>query len=364
MTNTETKSRPVRKAAAVIGFVALLVLIAWLSIMIVRNVPGSFASLASLAESVRSFDALQPTPEETGDDSLTLDRDTLLVVTSDTNVIGSGDQVRLSWTDASRRGSFAFSYQCQEGVALSIVETDGVRDISCDTNYNLGDVTDLTVIITSEKERFADVSYQVAFLTTGDTAPRATANAVITLVNEDIPSSFTSTSNENEAAEGGTEETAAITETETTDPTPVTDTPPATTGQAGETFTQEFTYTIPVSDPTGRIDLAVKFIDTGVINNQAFLSRPLESEASGAVQFEVKNLGTKTSETWTYSITLPAGNTLESPAQAPLKPNERALITVGFPIPDIARHDFVINIDTVDDNTSLNDTAVEIVSLD
>jgi hypothetical protein len=332
--------------------------------MIVRNVPSSFASLASLAESVRSFDALRPATNETQDDTLTLNGDTLLVVTSDTNVINTGDQARLSWTDASRRGSFTFSYECQDGVALTITEADGERDIRCDTNYNLGDVNNLTVSITSEKERFADIAYQIAFLATGDTTPRATANAVITLVNEDIPSSFASAIEDAEVSEEEDEVADGAIETEPTGVTPAPESNQETeaTTPTGETFTQEFTYTIPVSDPNGRVDLAVRFIDTGVISNQRFLPGSLLADTTGAIQFEVKNLGTKTSDEWTYAVTLPAGNTFESPEQSPLKPNERALITIGFPIPDISRHDFVITIDTDSDNTSLNDTAVEIVS--
>jgi hypothetical protein len=241
-------------------------------------------------------------------------------------------------------------------VALSIIEADGTRDISCATNYNLGDVNNLTLVITSEKERFADIAYQIAFLATGDTTPRAIAKAVITLVNEDITSTITSSNNETETVEEATGEGSITTET-----SPVTETAPQATPPA---FTQEFTYTIPVSDPNGRIDLAVRFIDTGIINNRTFRPGPLLADAAGAIQFEVKNLGTKTSDEWTYAVTLPAGNTVESPEQSPLKPNERALITIGFPIPDISRHDFVITIDTVSDNTSLNDTAVEIVSFD
>ena len=170
--NTETKNRPVRKVAAIIGFTALLVLIAWLSITIVKNVPGSFASLASLAESVRSFDAQQM--ENASDDEAftsTNGMRDMLVVTSDTNVIENGNDVRLSWTDASTQGSFVFSYTCTDGVAISIVETDGVRNIDCGTNYNLGNVNNTTLNITSEKDRFVDIAYTLGFIPSDATEP-------------------------------------------------------------------------------------------------------------------------------------------------------------------------------------------------
>ena len=60
----------------------------------------------------------------------------------------------------------------------------------------------------------------------------------------------------------------------------------------------------------------------------------LEENERGAVRFEVKNIGTKTSEDWTFSITLPSGFTYSSEEEAPLKPNERAVFTLGFNVSD------------------------------
>lgn len=363
--DTETKSRPVRKALAITSFAVLLVLIAWLSITIVKNVPGSFASLASLAESVRSFDVSRTeNPDGTQATSPNGSAQNMLVVTSDTNVIENEGDVRLSWTDASEQGSFVFAYNCTDGVAVNIVEDNGVRDINCDINYNLGNTNNVTLNITSEKDRFVDIGYKLGFIKTDSQEPSATAEAVITVINKKVPLTFASSTETEDIEVPETVEEAPKETTPTTIAEPVTETPAPSTSTEGpvEEFTQEFTYTIPVSNPNGRIDLATKFISTGEINNNSFIPGTVASDEAGAVQFEVKNLGTKTSEEWTYSIELPSGGMVNSLDQAPLKPNERAVITIGFPVPGITDYDFVVTIDTTNDNTSLNDQFTQAVT--
>ena len=366
--NTETNNRPVRKGVMVIGFTALLVLIAWLSIMIVRNVPGSFASLASLAESVRSFDATQI--ELASDDEATPNdvRD-MLIVTSDINVIETNGNVRLSWTDASTPGSFVFSHECLDGVDITIVEDAGVRDVDCGVNYNLGNVNNVTLNITSETERFVDIPYTIGFLGKNADEPSVTDTAVITVVNDAVPMAFADSSeeigsnlalvtDEDEETEIVFEEEVMTEEVEEETPgepaapaseSPATETPAALT--PGAPFTQEFTYEIPVSDPNGFIDLSATFVGVGGIKDGAFVSLTPGIETQ-AVQFEVKNLGTKTSGEWTYEASLPTGQTIESDDQAPLKPNERSVITIGFPAGSAG--DFEVIVDTDNDNRSIN----------
>lgn len=351
--NTETKKRPVRNAAIVVGFIGMIILIAWLSIMIVKNVPGSFASLASLAESVRTFDSSEQAMES-DDEATNTNRQNMLVVTSDTNVIGTGDEVRLSWTDASSKGSFVFSYECTDGVAIDIQDAEGNRSISCDTNYNLGDVNNVSLIIDSEKERFVDIPYTLSFLGTNDATPRATDEAIITVVNDSV--SLTDTIVIDEVIET-TENVVTESESEAVVSTPATE-PVTTTPE----FTQEFTYTIPVSDPNGRVDLATRFLDSGAITGNSFVSQIIDNDESGAIQFEVKNFGTKTSEEWTYEVVLPSGGSFNSEDQAALKPNERAVITIGFPPSSLTSHDFVVRIRTAEDATSINNRFVETVS--
>jgi len=345
---TETKvNRPVRTVLIIITFVFAVAAVAWLSVKIVNNVPGSFASLASIAESVKQFEADNASDSNTENET----RD-MLIVTSDTNVVVAGEQVRLAWTEATTPGSYVFSYGCTDGVAIDLKDANGERSISCDTNYNLGDVNTVALSIDSEKERYVDIPYKLAFLATNDTEPRASDDAILTVVNNRIQA-------------GSTGEETGATPPETTPatdvpvpsvpfatPTPTTPVVPTTPGTP--TYTQEFTYEIPVSNPNGRTDLAVKYLNVGRIINNRFVVQTVDNDASGAIQFEVKNFGTKTSEKWEYTVTLPSGDIYESPMQNALKPNERAVITIGFGESDETSYTFKVAIKVTSDSNRSN----------
>lgn len=96
------------------------------------------------------------------------------------------------------------------------------------------------------------------------------------------------------------------------------------------------TYVTPTSDPNGYTDLEVTFIAVGkMTNNDLFLpGTPLERGDRGAMQFTVKNIGTKTSSTWQFNAGLPNGTVTNSPVQAPLGPKEIATITIAFDASD------------------------------
>ena len=218
------------------------------------------------------------------------------------------------------------------------------------------------VAIDSEKDRYADVLYTVAFLRTNDTAPRAEGSALISVMNADISDDMLPEEPLVAVTEGvSEEETAGETVTEETlveeivvEETPVPPTPPVT-----PQFEQEFIYAIPTSDPNGRTDLSVRFLAAGDIIGNTFFAGPLVAEENGAIQFEVKNFGTKTSNEWDFEIEMPNGSTYESGDMSPLKPNERAVLTIGFTAADVSEHDFIVTVDTVGDQNGRNDTFVE-----
>lgn len=332
------QKRPLRIVGIGLVLVTGIVIISWLVINVVNAVPGSFASLASLAESVRTFDrpSSDPVPNET-----------TLIVTSDVNVVATGETVSLAWSEANTSGSFVFSYLCTNGVTINLLDDSGTRSLNCDTNYNLGGVTSATMSVESTDSRYVDVPYSLAFLPTSATAPSATDEAIITVVNNAL---IVVTDEE--------VGTPAVPESPVTESAPITPTAPAT-----PTFTTQYTYTIPVSDPNGRTDLAVRFINTGDIANNAFIPNLINRDSSGAIQFEVKNLGTKTSGTWTYSASLPSGGQYESIPQVALKPNERAVITIGFPESNRTTHTFVVSIDAPGDNTTINNQFSQLVRI-
>ena len=127
------------------------------------------------------------------------------------------------------------------------------------------------------------------------------------------------------------------------------------------TYQQEFIYAIPTSDPNGLTDLSTRFLSIGTIVGNTFFAGEVKQDEKGAIQFEVKNYGTKTSKEWTYSVTLPNGGTYQSDNQNPLKPNERALVTIGFPTIDKSTHKFVVSIKESSDRNSANNEFTETV---
>jgi len=333
-----TKKDSILKSLAIAGLLAVLLVVAWLAIQLVHIFPGAFNSVASLAESVnQNQETIIDTNQEM--DSLT--------IISNTSLINNGETIEIEWNKANTNGSYVFSYECIDGIAITHMTTAGDRPYDCDTNYNIGDIGALTLAIESEKNRYVDVSYTIAFLRTNDTQPRATGSNTVTVVNTAINNQFTSDTTVSEEEEEISEPVEVVTETEPTTPTLTPGTP---------TYTQEFTYAIPVSNPNGYTDLGATYVGVGSVVNRSFVAGPVSGDDEGAIQFTVKNFGTKTSRDWTFTMELPNGSTYESPTQDALKPNERAVLTIGFPAGAPAIHTFELTIDESSDRNSRNDS--------
>ena len=336
---------------AVAGFVAIVLLLAWLSIQLVQLFPNALTSLASLAEGVDQS-------------SETIVEDNAMkpiVVTSDTSLMKSGETLNIDWEAANARGSYVFSYDCIDGVAVNQMDGTVERQLECNTNYNVGDVTALTIAVESEKNRYTDVTYSVGFLATNDTQPQAMGSDVVTIINEDVNGFAFNT----DSGELATE--AVVTEPETPiNPTPTVETPtvvtPTPSTSPTPVFEQEFVYEIPTSDPNGFTDLSASFIAVGDIVSNRFVPGTVEADEGGAIQFSVKNFGTKTSSNWTFELSLPNGGTYNSPVQAPLKPNERAVLTIGFRAGSDNVHTFELEVDESTDRNSGNDSFTQRVT--
>lgn len=335
------KKSSILNTLAIAGFVAIVMLLAWLSIQLVQLFPSAFSSLASLAEGINQA---SETMVEDGEMEP-------IVVTSNTSLLRTGETLDINWSAASARGSYVFMYDCAEGVAMNQIEANVERQLDCGTNYNVGDITSLTVAIESEKDRFTDVTYSVAFLATNDTKPQALGTDVVTVINETVDG-FAFTTDPEELAN---EEVVSEPETPVTTPTPGAPSAPV--------FEQQFVYEIPTSNPNGFVDLGTAYIATGEIIGGRFVSGPVATSNGGAIQFEVKNYGTKTSNDWTFSVSLPTGSMYSSPTQVELKPNERAVITIGFPAGNYSTvHTFEVEVDEATDRNSANDKFVQRVT--
>jgi len=340
------KKNSILKTLAITGFLAIIIIIAWLSIQLVSALPNAYTSLASLAEGVSQYQQSIVEPEAI----------VPLVVTSNTTLVNSGGNVEVSWNTAQASGSYTFAYECADGVSVDLVSDGGMQSIDCDSNYNLGDTDSVTLAIDSAKNRYADVTYSISFLETDGASPRATGDATLTVVNNNVSNLVIATE---EATEVAVEPEVAVVEEVSTQPEAaevVETTPTPETVSTPPVFEQEFVYTIPTSDPNGRVDLATKFIITGAISGNTFNAGIIDEDEAGAIQFEVKNLGSKTSEDWTFTVSLPNGSTYQSDNQEPLKPNERAVLTIGFQPAEVASHTFEVEVETVADRNNANNT--------
>lgn len=304
---TEEKKASATKTLAIVGFFAAILFIVWLAVQIVSIIPGAFSSLASLADSVYNYDNKQE-----------------LVVTTEKSVINAGEAFTISWSQMRKEGTYSFSYACTEGVAVDVKNIEGnVTSLACATPLDLGSATSLEVLVASEKNRFVDVAYTITFTQTGSKEVVTTAAKAITIVNATIPTSASLTSG---------------TKPETNTNTNVTPTKPVVTPTKTPTYvagkpvtTTKIVYSVPVSNPNGKTDLQVTFLGVGTLKGSVFTPKTtIDIDDENALQFEVKNIGTKTSGVWSYKAELPADITYSSGEQKVLKPNERAVITLGF----------------------------------
>jgi hypothetical protein len=333
----------IMKLLAVAGLLGILGVTGYLAVLAVQFAPAGFTALANLASRVQSG----ASPAQ-------------FTTISEPRTVATGEQTKISWNESNRPGSYLFSYVCAEGVAVSAVQADGIRGLSCDTEYNLGSVTNLTLEATSEKEAYADVFYTIGYVRSQTAETQAVAQGSFLVVNETLLQDSNQGIPEPEPTPTlpSTPEPSVPPVTPMpSEPEPAPTTPEPSTPIITPTPTTApeptYIYTIPVSDPQGTPDIAVRFLNVGSVTNNRFVIGSLERNEAGAVQFEVRNLGTKTSAQWTYTIEAP-GLSVTSAAQAPLKPSERAVIAVEFPGTRDPSETITVRINTTPDRTQTN----------
>lgn len=306
----EVKKSRATKTLALVGLAGIVLFLAWTSVQLVQVAPSAFSALVSIADNVYG-------PTHKAYD--------LQVVTSD-DIITTDETTTLSWNQTREPGTYGFSYDCLDGVALSLVsEGDEDHLLECNTNYELDTVSNVVVRGASAKERFVDVPITVTYLPNNGSAQRVSDTDMITIVNDRIhPLS---------------DRLEPTSETETSEPVASTPSPePAvvtTTPEPEITYTAPVFIPVPVTEPVNPlVDLVASFKGVGVLNEQNFTNRTnLERDEASAVQFEVTNTGTITSDVWSYLAVLPTGTTYQSDVQAPLAPGARAILTLGFTAP-------------------------------
>ena len=282
------------KTLAIIGFVATIVLLVWLSIEGIKRLPDTFASLASITESISNY---RPTRE--------------LTLATEKTVVNSAESFVVSWTDVKQSGTYQFGYACISGVTLEVRTPDSgdIKTFPCTETLSLPEgVTTLTVSAVSKEARFIHVPLILTFSSSDETTQKS--ETAITVVNATVP------------IQGIIEETAVdetdsvpTAEPETPAPKPVT------------------TIVYPQSNPYGYTDLSITVIGIGTLKDGIFTyTGAYDRDERSAFRFDVKNIGTKTSDTWTFKTILPSGDVYESPVQVALKPNEHIELTLGFDV--------------------------------
>ena len=328
------------KTLAIIGFTATIVLGVWLAVQVVQLAPSAFSSLASLSESVYG----KPDANE------------ITVVTSK-SVVNNAETFALRWSNVERPGEYRFTYECTEGVDVLVKNADGdMVPAACDQPFTLSGDGETQLQVKSDTQRFIDVNYTITFTDDGEREIAMADNDKFTVVNASIPQGGLVAGAEDNNGEEDAEE---MTEVEAEEETPAPTTPAVTTPTTPAPAPQpqyEFTYELPVSNPNGFVDLKATYLGVGELNsNDVFVSKAeLDNDDRGALRFSVTNIGTKTSEDWTYEVEMPNGSTYESGNQEGLKPNETATIILGFSVSDTGTKAIRGDVKVDDDRSNAN----------
>lgn len=340
MNETNTKSL-VTKVLAIIGFFATGVLIAWLVVFAIKMAPSAFSSLASIAGSIQNY---RPINE--------------ISIATENSVVNSAESFQVSWTDVKQEGEYHFTYTCTPGVSLGVRDGDGlVTPIKCTDILTLpATAHGIFVTITSDEIRLTDVPLKVTF-TNSEKNISLESEMKITVVNATIPV-------REEFPTVVTPEASPEPEKTESAPEPVVVTAPepqptATPKPIAPTMVTTVIY--PQSNPNGYTDLKVTTLGSGILKNGVFTyTAKYDRDLRNAIKFDIKNIGTKTSGTWTFKTILPSGVIYESPIQRALKPLEHVEFTLGFDLEDNSK-DLVKITNTVytkNDSNSRNNSSV------
>ncbi len=335
---TPEQKDSVTKTFAIVGFVAVILFAVWLAVQIVSIIPSAFNSLASIADGVYNYN-----------------EDQSLLIATKNSVVNTGEAFTISWTKMNRPGTYSFSYQCTDGTSASVRDAQGgIVDLNCDTVLNLGEKTNLDIFIESEKQRFVDVTYTIVYTPDNNDIESIASDSKITVVNATIPTQGANqdANEEKESTENGTDEN-----TETSVSLPHT---PNTITPGTPTTVEEVIYAIPVSDPNGTVDLKITYLGVGTLTGTTFTrAANINRDEQGAFQFAVENIGTKTSEKWSFNADLPSGITYTSKQQVELKPAEKAIITIGFDgLTQLGTEKFGVTLDVPNDVNTKNNQFV------
>jgi len=310
------------KILAIIGFSATILFFAWLLVVVVKGTPDTFSSLATIVGEKEAFQ------EELAQGRQATRK---LAFESDKSVVNTREPFSLTWNTVDEDGNFVFEYTCDPENKASVLVGDATEiptRLACGEQLPLSPLTtNLTIGIVSENARFTDVPMRLRFVDT-DNNPLYDAKLNMTVINTNIGNlqetvAGEATTTESVPEENTDEETPTVVETEpevVVAPVPV-----------------QWIY--PTSNPAGYVDLRIT----------------VQSAQNNTVVIDVTNIGTKTSENWSFIVNIPERTVYNSPAELPLKPKEHAVFT----IPDVDySHGLVATVTTSNDSNLTNNSVL------
>lgn len=323
------------KWLAVFGLFALVLALAWFIFTVIAFIPNAL----SLAGSV--LFTSEPEEEQTFE---------IVLETTETTAV-SGEMITLSWEQFAEQplGSYAVWFACADDVTIQVVTPDeGMQNINCETYYNIGERTSLNVLFESPAVEMTSIDYEIAFVPEDEDIEQQGSIGTLVIENPTLALREEEIEEETEIIEDETEAEEELVE------------------QPIPEYREDIVYQVPQSDPQGATDLGVRFFGVGILENETFTAQPsFEQSKRGAIRFVVTNHGTRTSENWTYTATLPNGQIYESPTQMPLRPNENATISLGFRSPaETGTYPFSVAIETTRDISTANHSFSWSVSVD
>lgn len=303
MNETQTMKSAVVKSLAIVGFLVTAGGCIYFAVAGIQRMPWGFASLASIAESISQY---RPTKE--------------LTIATEKIVVNSSDSFQITWTDLKAPGEYQFSYACVSGVRLEVRSAEGsFVPMNCTDVLTLpSTATGLFLTALSDDNRFTDIPLTVSFTNT-KTEQVFSHTTKITVVNAMIPVRDTITSTETSATreDGGAKPAE---ETPATETPVVAEKPAPVVAETPKPIAQE-TFT----------DLSVTILGSGMLQDGVFVpTKNFGRDLNNAIRFDVKNIGTKTSGSWSFTTVLPSGEVYTSPVQAPLAPQAHVVFTLGF----------------------------------
>lgn len=339
MNETQTMKSAVVKSLAIVGFLVTAGGCIYFAIAGIQRTPWGFASLASIAESISQY---RPTKE--------------LTIATEKIVVNSSDSFQITWTDLKAPGEYQFSYACVPGVRLEVRSAEGsFVPMNCTDVLTLpSTATGLFLTALSDDNRFTDIPLTVSFTNT-KTEQVFSHTTKITVVNAMIPVHDTVSSTETPTAPNDDSAKPVTEETPATETPVVAEKPAPVVAETPKPIAQE-TFT----------DLSVTILGSGMLQDGVFVStKNFGRDLNNAIRFDVKNIGTKTSGTWSFTTTLPSGEVYTSPVQAPLAPQAHVVFTLGFyldvPEGEVVKFTNTLSITGTDTKTENNTASLSVV---